>query len=118
MKWRDLLPKDSEVILSSSGTFVLDDSKKSQLGMLVLTQDKLYILLNKGFVKQLLWMYAAIPLSRLSNIQIVSNIVRLLDFNYLVAEQVKHVSFVSLDAEVKHILERIEYVSDNPRESP
>ncbi|MFH1107013.1 MAG: hypothetical protein V1787_03890 [Candidatus Micrarchaeota archaeon] len=113
MDWRRLLPNDAEVILSSTGNFVFDGGEKNNLGVLALTHDRLYVILFKGFAGQTPWMHASIPMKDLRNLRVSGALVRSLEFDFAAGSGLKHADFISLDCEVREIMEKIEYEADN-----
>lgn len=113
MGWRDLLPRDSVVVLASTGTFELEEGPP-QLGTLVLTHDKLYIMVNKSVSLQP-WLQADVPLSDVHSLKVSDGMIRSLEFDINFDGNLKHKRFISLDADVKDILDKIAYEKDNPR---
>jgi len=115
MEWRDLLPKDAEVVLASTGNFEFENDDKPCLGTLALTHDKIYVILFKGIAMLSPWMHASIPLKDLRGVRVTGSLVRSLEFDYSEGGESKRVDFISLDAEVREILGKIEYEADNAK---
>lgn len=116
VEWRNLIPPSEEVVLATNGNFYEFDEEKenSQLGLMVLTRAKLYLIHLKGLVMSVAKMHAAIPLDMITALQVTGDLVRFLEFDYPLNSVDKHVKFVSFDFEVKKLLEEIEYAADNP----
>ncbi|MFH1257541.1 MAG: hypothetical protein ABIG96_03495, partial [Candidatus Micrarchaeota archaeon] len=116
VEWRNLIPPSEEVVLATNGNFYEFDGEKEkqQLGLIVLTKSRIYLIHLKGLVMSVAKMHVAIPLESLTALKVTGNLIRFLEFDYSINSVNKHVMFVSFDFEVRKLLEEIEYASDNP----
>ncbi len=115
VEWRNLIPPSEEVVLATNGNFYeFDEEKeKSQLGLIVLTKSKIYLVHQKGLAMGVAKLHAAIPLETATNMQVTGSMIRYLEFDYLANSHKKHAKFISFDYEVRELLEEIEYAADN-----
>jgi hypothetical protein len=116
VEWKNLIPASGEVVLATNGDFFesIVGKEKQQLGLMVLTKGKIYLIHLKGLVMGVAKLYAAIPLESITALKVTGDLVRSLEFDYPLGSVKKHVRFVSFDFEVKKLLEEIEYTADNP----
>jgi hypothetical protein len=106
-KWKNLVL--DEAVFASNGNFF--EEKKVNAGLLVLTKKSLYLIYRKGLSKFVL--HAKIPLEKILRTQVTGKVVRVLEFDYRIDSQRKRVKFVSLDKEVRDLVDEIEYAADN-----